>query len=235
MVRIIRKATDEEKRYYADRLYPLQDSLFGLLSDFWGAGFYLTGGTALSRFYYDHRFSDDLDLFFDGAEYDESRFRVMGTKLVDRIHREHGLEVTIESEFFKRMFVTGSVPMKIELVFEPYRRAGEFTRVRGICLDSKENMAANKISAISGRKMAKDFFDLYYLLREIPFADAVAFAAHKHVPLDYEGIILAVGDILSSISPLEGEVLTTGDVDHEEFEAFVRSLVGKLIDDARHR
>lgn len=214
-------------------MYPLQDSLFRLLSDFWGAGFYLTGGTALTRFYYGHRFSEDLDLFFDGVNYDESRFRVMGTKLTDCIHRKHDLEVTIESEFFKRMFVQGPVPMKIELVFEPYRRAGEFMRLQGLCVDSKENMAANKISSVSGRKMTKDFFDLYYLLREIAFADAVAFAAYKHVPLDYEGIMLAVGDMLSSPSSLEGEVLTTEDVDQGEFEAFVRGLARRLIDHAR--
>lgn len=28
-----------------------------------GTPFFLTGGTALSRFYYNHRYSDDLDFF----------------------------------------------------------------------------------------------------------------------------------------------------------------------------
>lgn len=48
--------------YYETRLYPLQDGVLrcveGCKTDF-----FLTGGTALSRGYYGHRYSDDLDFF----------------------------------------------------------------------------------------------------------------------------------------------------------------------------
>jgi hypothetical protein len=43
-------------------LYLIQDEVLGLI-DGLGLGFYLGGGTALSRFYLDHRYSDDVDLF----------------------------------------------------------------------------------------------------------------------------------------------------------------------------
>ena len=46
--------------YYNNILYPLQNRVFPLFND---TPFYLTGGTALSRGYYNHRFSDDLDYF----------------------------------------------------------------------------------------------------------------------------------------------------------------------------
>ena len=48
--------------FYQDRVYPLQNQILSLVQ---GAGveFYLTGGTALSRYYLNHRYSDDLDLF----------------------------------------------------------------------------------------------------------------------------------------------------------------------------
>lgn len=51
-----------DARHYLDRLYPLQDRV---LQSFAGieTGFYLSGGTAASRGYLHHRFSDDLDLF----------------------------------------------------------------------------------------------------------------------------------------------------------------------------
>ncbi len=48
--------------FYQDRVYSLQNQILSLVQ---GAGveFYLTGGTALSRYYLNHRYSDDLDFF----------------------------------------------------------------------------------------------------------------------------------------------------------------------------
>ena len=48
--------------YYKGKLYPIQDGVFKIVRDL-NLPFYLTGGTALSRFYFDHRYSDDLDFF----------------------------------------------------------------------------------------------------------------------------------------------------------------------------
>ena len=48
--------------FYVENLYPLQNGVLQIV-DKLGSPFYLTGGTALSRGYYDHRYSDDLDLF----------------------------------------------------------------------------------------------------------------------------------------------------------------------------
>ncbi|MBE0643870.1 MAG: nucleotidyl transferase AbiEii/AbiGii toxin family protein [Bacteroidetes bacterium] len=48
--------------YYQDSLYPLQDRCLAVLAAL-GTPFYLTGGTALSREYLQHRYSDDLGFF----------------------------------------------------------------------------------------------------------------------------------------------------------------------------
>lgn len=48
--------------YYKEVLYPEQDKVLNILKDC-GLSFYLTGETAVSRGYLNHRFSDDLDLF----------------------------------------------------------------------------------------------------------------------------------------------------------------------------
>ncbi|MFN7189323.1 MAG: nucleotidyl transferase AbiEii/AbiGii toxin family protein [Cyclobacteriaceae bacterium] len=50
---------------YNEQLYPLQDSVLSLVGSL-PTPFYLTGGTALSRFLLHHRFSDDLDFFVTG-------------------------------------------------------------------------------------------------------------------------------------------------------------------------
>ena len=44
--------------FYFEQLYPLQDLALALFQQ-QDTGFYLTGGTAVSRVYLHHRFSDD--------------------------------------------------------------------------------------------------------------------------------------------------------------------------------
>jgi hypothetical protein len=51
-----------QKDYYQNILYPLQDKVLKLIGSL-SVDFYLTGGTALSRAYLNHRYSDDLDFF----------------------------------------------------------------------------------------------------------------------------------------------------------------------------
>ena len=63
-------------QYYEESLYPLQDGVLSILSQS-GTDFFLTGGTALSRAYYNHRYSDDLDFFVNQSQtYDEQLDKV---------------------------------------------------------------------------------------------------------------------------------------------------------------
>ena len=48
--------------YYQNILYPLQDKVLETIGKL-PVRFYLTAGTALSRAYLHHRYSDDLDFF----------------------------------------------------------------------------------------------------------------------------------------------------------------------------
>lgn len=61
----------QSANFYRDILYPFQDGILNIVKQS-GTPFYLTGGTALSRHYFHHRFSDDLDLFVN-SEPDYSR------------------------------------------------------------------------------------------------------------------------------------------------------------------
>ena len=46
----------EYHKYYLEQLYPLQDKFLEFFDNQNQDRFYLTGGTALSRFYYQHRY-----------------------------------------------------------------------------------------------------------------------------------------------------------------------------------
>jgi len=59
------------KEHY-HKLYRFQDELL-ILTEKAGPFFYLGGGTCLSRFYFNHRYSDDLDFFtMEGVGFIES-------------------------------------------------------------------------------------------------------------------------------------------------------------------
>lgn len=57
----------EYSSYYETELYPIQNEVLKNLKSL-NLPFYLTGGTAASRGYFHHRYSDDLDLFANNAE-----------------------------------------------------------------------------------------------------------------------------------------------------------------------
>ena len=54
-------------QYYEETLYPLQDGVLNIIYQS-GTDFFLTGGTALSRAYYNHRYSDDLVFFVNQSK-----------------------------------------------------------------------------------------------------------------------------------------------------------------------
>src|SRR5207247_5934950 len=57
-----RAAVSMDPSFYFEKFYRVQDHVLHLINAL-TTDFYLTGGTALSRGYLHHRFSDDLDLF----------------------------------------------------------------------------------------------------------------------------------------------------------------------------
>ena len=55
---------NSQEMFYREILYPFQDGVLNIVKKL-NTPFYLTGGTALSRGYLNHRYSDDLDLFMN--------------------------------------------------------------------------------------------------------------------------------------------------------------------------
>ena len=52
---MLKLATEEQIDFYEKILYPMQDEIFSMIES---DKFYLTGGTRLSRFYYQHILND---------------------------------------------------------------------------------------------------------------------------------------------------------------------------------
>lgn len=146
--------------YYNNVLYPLQDKVFEIFKD---TPFYLTGGTALSRGYYNHRYSDDLD-YFVNYHADFQKIAEVQVMKLQQIFID--TETDYKGEYFYRVFV-GKERMKIEMVNDVPSHIGTLVNhaVLGV-IDSKENILANKITAIVDRTLPKDIVDIYFLLKD---------------------------------------------------------------------
>ena len=80
--------------FYLNKLYPLQDAVLKIVSAI-PSKLYLTGGTALSRVYLRHRYSDDLDFFMNR----DKDFEVETKKVFEALGNHFkNIEVTAQLE-----------------------------------------------------------------------------------------------------------------------------------------
>ena len=161
------------KQYYKD-LYVIQDAVFEIVEDY---DFYLTGGSALSRFYLNHRYSDDLDFFVQQKDNFLAVVREISAKfklefnLETRVVTEDFAQVFIHSdEFYKKYQEHVQAKLKIDFVnegevphFGALKRFDRFSRV-----DNLRNMLSNKITALS-RRETKDIADIWFICKKLSF------------------------------------------------------------------
>jgi len=130
--------------------------------------FYLTGGTALSRCYLAHRWSDDLD-FFSNADLDFSEhvkrfFRDVLVKF------QHDLSSDVITEDFCRTFIqNNNEVLKIEFVNDVSHYVGRTHFIKGIQFDNIKNILCNKLTALIGRDEPKDVFDIIFIAKNYSF------------------------------------------------------------------
>ncbi len=156
-------------KHYLEGLYPLQDHFLKFFDSLNHGRFYLTGGTALSRFYYCHRYSEDLD-FFSVSELKD--FREIVTKALEAARqKKFSIEVeTVSDHFFRFYAKEKEASLKIDFVNETVFHFGPLNRFPLFaCVDNERNILANKISCIS-RYEVKDIVDIWALAKHLAFS-----------------------------------------------------------------
>lgn len=124
-------------------------------------GFYLTGGTGLSRGYLNHRFSEDLDFFVN----DDDHFQLWANRVVQSLSISSTWNFQInqrEERYFRLNLEQNGINLKIEMINDVPVRVGT-PLVHPVLgkLDTAENILANKITAVIDRSAPKDLADIW--------------------------------------------------------------------------
>lgn len=153
------------------KLYQIQDEVLSFIE---GSSpvFYLGGGTALSRFHYKHRYSDDLDFFtLEKIDFIEA-VQDLQQKL-----EESGYRVSIYG--FSQAFARFSLeepgrfpgfPLKCDFI-APRKgtHVGDFKKNSFYSrIDNPRNILTEKISLVH-KKFAKDIADIWVICRHLSF------------------------------------------------------------------
>jgi len=181
--------------FYFETLYPFQDQVLQVLNGL-ETGLYLSGGTAASRGYLNHRFSDDLDFFVD----DDERFGLWAARVIQGLsqRRQWRSEVSLREDRFVRLALfEGEILLKIELINDVPARVG-CVRQHPILgrIDNPKNILANKITALIDREEPKDLADIWgFCCRmNLSLVDAIGGAQGKAAgifPVDLARILLS--------------------------------------------
>lgn len=146
----------------------IRNNLWEVLCKFQNEGlfksFYLVGGTALSLLI-EHRISIDIDLFTKEELNKEEIFNF--AKKIDK-----NVEIKNSTKNIFQIYYPSEDPekiLKIDFVNYEYPLLESLVENdEGIRLIGKDDISAMKMSAVGTRGYeARDFIDLYYLLREI--------------------------------------------------------------------
>ena len=152
------------KDYYQNTLYPIQDKVLDVVANL-PVDFYLTGGTALSRAYLHHRYSDDLDFFVN----DHPDFKLQVNNVFQTLKRNfRSVEAMVADDAFARFLVYDQgASLKLDFVNDVSYRKGSYVETPIFSrTDNLSNILSNKLTAL-GRYTAKDVVDIVYICHHL--------------------------------------------------------------------
>ncbi|MCL2128071.1 MAG: nucleotidyl transferase AbiEii/AbiGii toxin family protein [Treponema sp.] len=202
-----------------------------------GVRFYLTGGTALSRAYYNHRYSDDLDFFVNDDESYSEQLKEVFSRLKHDGFFWDAKKDFISASAFTRCKVgwdKSDVLLTLDFVNDVAVHFGDIVSTDIYYrTDSIRNMISNKLTALF-RFSGKDVADIreFSLRGKVDWKQAIQDAQHKEAGID----IPVVCDILKGIPQSEYEAVAwtekpgwdvfCGDIDRIVYEMISGEAAG---------
>ncbi|MFA5454690.1 MAG: nucleotidyl transferase AbiEii/AbiGii toxin family protein [Sulfurimonas sp.] len=202
------------------KLYELQDEVLGVVFSVENI-FYLTGGTCLSRFYQEKRYSDDLDFFTNNSP----RYSFAIKKIKQALTAKFDLSIEIESKDFTRYKINNF--LQVDFVNDIDARYKDVVVTEeGFIIDNIENILSNKLTAVIGRDNPKDIFDIYLIWKYYKFDwIEIAQSAHQKAGFSDEELLVRLKSFPSS---LLNDIILVDKHFLDDFDNEYPKLVGEI-------
>lgn len=185
--------------YYEETLYPLQDGVLSCVKNS-GTRFFLTGGTALSRGFFNHRYSDDLDLFLSKDPDYPGQTDALLQALIGggfQINTESMLRSPDYVSCYIRRLSDENYSLKVDLVNDTAPQfGGPVDTPVYFRTDSWENILSNKLCALL-RLEPKDVADIWIISKKKAFNWGRALDQAREKELGLDPVVLS--DVLRGI------------------------------------
>ena len=192
--------------------------------------FYLTGGTALSAFYLQHRLSYDIDLFTEKQEVDQRLIEAF----LKKIAKDLGVVEVKRSQMmglvsYILVFNDGQ-ELKVDFTYYPFPRIEKGARFKNLEVDSVYDIAANKLHTIFMQPRSRDYLDVYFIMQKYGYSlDELILAAKAKIDWYIDRITLASQFI--KVTDFDESSLIIIPFNKKEMDKFFLSLAKSLEDD----
>jgi predicted nucleotidyltransferase component of viral defense system len=186
--------------------------------------FRLTGGTALSAFYLEHRLSEDLDFF--SSEKVPFYLPEEFLKSLDFVDAMTHAKL-FDRNIFNLKLKDGRI-LKTEFTFYPLKNIEASVAIDGLQVDSFLDIAVNKLCAMADRTDAKDYVDAYCVLTgsELNLKELFALAEAK---CEIKGIRHILQSRLLQIPEGVENLPLRISVTREDIERFFKARIKEII------
>ena len=188
--------------------------------------FYFSGGIALSEFYLQHRFSEDLD-FFSLTEISPNEINLF----LNSHKTEFGSpQIQFRQSFNRNLFFLtypDKDQLKVEFTFYPFPQLEAPQQQSNLKIDSVFDIAVNKIFTLSQQARGRDYFDLYIIEQKYSFGfeKLIKKAREKFdYPLDY----LQLGINFNQVDKFLDDPILIKKINYEEVTVFFKNEAQKL-------
>lgn len=188
--------------------------------------YYFTGGTPLAAFYLQHRLSEDIDLF------SEEEIHVPSVRTFLK-KNEGPLGITkIDYRQFLglhsfQLFFSATDILKVDFNYYPFPRIDKGMKYKNIPIDSILDIAVNKVQTIATKPRARDFIDIYFIIKEkgYDFHELLENARNK---FDWYTDLLQLGSRLLQAMEVKDFPRMIKQIDHREWQDFFVEEAKKL-------
>lgn len=128
--------------------------------------FYFTGGTPLAAFYLFHRLSEDIDLFSEKEE-----INLLGVRsFIGKAKNKLNIKKVDYRQYFGlhtfQLYFSAKDILKVDFNYYPFPRIEKGMTYKNVNIDSALDIAINKVHTIAMKPRARDFIDIFFLIKD---------------------------------------------------------------------